>query len=310
VFAGAGVLGGGVLASAALVGALRPGSGVAVPGLGVYAGPGAKGVAAAAQFAAGTGRPLNHVLDFASAKDWTSISGPSWLLEPHEHQPATLEYSLPMMPETGPGTLASCARGRDDPHWRTLAEHLVGAGLANTIVRPGWEFNGSWYSWSAHGRVADYQGCFRAIVTAMRSVPGAHLRFDWNPNLGAAAIRAERAYPGDRYVDFIGVDIYDTRPWRELLDGDHGLAFWSRFAAAHHKPMAIPEWGLVPAAGNGRGDDPAFVDHMFRFMTDRDHHVAYEQYFDSGAGQNDHRLWPGFPRAANEFVTWMHTLGS
>ena len=92
--------------------------------------------------------------------------------------------------------------------------------------------------------------------------------------------------------------------WYDDLDGDHGLTFWSRFAAAHHKSLAIPEWGVVHGTErDGGGDDPAYVDHMFGFMTDPGNHVAYEQYFDAGSAVAEHRLGPGtiFPLSQAEF---------
>jgi hypothetical protein len=80
----------------------------------------------------------------------------------------------------------------------------------------------------------------------MRAVPGAQFKFDFNPNCGFGQFPAEKAYPGDEYVDYIGVDVYDqpwlpeTYPipadatakeiikrqkkvWNDLLRGNHGV---------------------------------------------------------------------------------------
>jgi hypothetical protein len=289
------------------------------PALGVYAGPGAKGVVGAAAFGTLSGSAPSAVLDFASSRDWAGITGPNWLLDPRVDSHARLEYSLPMFPGGDRYSLAACAAGAYDAQWQRTGRSLVEHRLADTIVRPGWEFNGSWYPWSAKGHLADYVGCFRRIVTTMRAVTGQHFAFDWNPNLGAGAFPAELAYPGDSYVDYVGVDVYDTSwshypsahpaqaraaAWRDDLDGDHGLAFWSRFAAAHHKPMALPEWGVTWLSnGHGGGDDPAFVDHMFGFMTDPANNVAYGHYFDWTSSAGDHKLTGStrFPASAAEY---------
>jgi hypothetical protein len=278
-----------------------------VPRFGVYTGPGADGVAAAREFERTTGAPLSQQLDFASADSWDGITGPSWLLDPHAASDRRLEYALPMFPDTG--SLRACADGRYDPHWAQLAHNLVGVGLADTIVRPGWEFNGDWYPWAADGHTEQYVGCFRHIVTTMRDSPRQRFRFDWNPTVGAAEFPAEQAYPGDKYVDYIGVDAYDTSSWQQLLDGDHGLRFWSRFAADHHKPLAIPEWG-VTGGGGGRGDDPRYIDRMFTFMTKPGNHVAYEQYFDVTSSVAAHGIDLGtpFPRSRDAFIDWMRKL--
>jgi len=289
------------------------------PVLGVYAGPATKGVAGAQVFASFAGSAPGGVLDFAATQDWAGITGPNWLLDPRVGSAARLEYSLPMLPDGSQYTLAACASGAYNAQWKATAQSLVKHGLTTTIVRPGWEFNGTWYHWSAKNDINGFVGCFRQIVTTMRSVAGQHFAFDWNPNIGANAFPAEQAYPGDAYVDYVGVDIYDTSwahypsanmtaaraaAWNDDLNGNHGLAFWSRFAAAHHKPMAIPEWGVTSLTnGHGGEDDPAFVDHMFDFMTDPANNVAYDHYFDWTSGAGDHKLTgtTRFPASAAEY---------
>jgi len=289
--------------------------------LGVYSGPDSKGVAGAARFGVLTGAAPGGVLDFGATDRWSNIAAPSWLIAPHAASAARFEYSMPMLPNGSQYTLAACAAGAYDTYWRAAATNLVAHQLSASIIRPGWEFNGDWYHWAAKNNIAGYIGCFRAIVTTMRAAAGQHFTFDWNPTLGKNAFPAELAYPGDAYVDFIGVDIYDTSwthypptatglavaqgaAWKDDLNEDHGLAFWSAFARTHTKPMAITEWGLVAMAnGHGGGDDPAFVDHMFDFMTDPANNVAYEHYFNTGTPTDDHVLTGAtkFPNSAAEY---------
>jgi hypothetical protein len=298
-----------VLVTAVALVVASPTTRTSTPRFGVYAGPGASGLAAAERFERTTGAPLAQVLDFAAADDWTGMTRPQWLLRPHSGSDLRLEYSLPMFPDAGDGSLASCAEGRYDRHWAELARNLVAARLADAIVRPGWEFNGGWYRWAAKGRAAEYVGCFRHVVTSMRAAAGSQFRFDWNPTVGAGEFPAEQAYPGDAYVDFVGVDSYDTSTWSTLLNGDRGLAFWSRFAARHHKSMAIPEWGVL-GGGGGRGDDPRYIDQIFAFMTNPGNHVAYEQYFDVDSSVGRHSIDPGtrVPKSRAKFLAWMRKL--
>ena len=59
---------------------------------------------------------------------------------------------------------------------------------------------------------ADFGGYFDQIVTAMRSVAGEKFQFVWNPDVGAfaeAGYNVTLAYPGNAYVNVIGVDAYD-----------------------------------------------------------------------------------------------------
>ena len=88
-------------------------------------------------------------------------------------------------------------------------------GKGNAYLRLGWEFDGNWFpSWAAQTPAAEanFGGYFDQIVTAMRSVPGENFKFVWNPDVGAFAepgYNVTLAYPGNAYVNVIGVDAYD-----------------------------------------------------------------------------------------------------
>jgi hypothetical protein len=84
------------------------------------------------------------------------------------------------------------------------------------------------------------------------------LRVIWNPQgAGSPDVpgnRPQAYYPGDRYVDVVGNDLYDIgfRPQWEAND---------RLYRAHpSKPYAFPEWGLWGI------DDPAFIRQMAKFV--------------------------------------------
>jgi hypothetical protein len=89
------------------------------------------------------------------------------------------------------------------------------------------------------------------------------------------------------------VDAYDWRwghpgispaaRWSWLLTQPQGLNWVASFAAAHGKPIAIPEWAMVPryvSRGGGGGDDPYYITAMLNWI--RTHNVAYASYFDHG----------------------------
>jgi hypothetical protein len=220
-----------------------------------------------------------------------------------------------------PVSLKDGAAGKYNRHFKQLAENLVANQLTDAVLRPGWEFNGGWYAWAAKGHAKEFAAYWRQIVTTMRAVPGTErLTFCWNPTLGDQDFPADQAWPGDEYVDFVGVDVYDetwnkdTYPWpatasaaeisarrRKVWDewimhSPRGLAFWTKFAQKHGKPLAIPEWGLNRRAdGHGGGDNPWFVERMHAFVTDRANRVAFHCYFDVNVPGEDHRhqLSPG-----------------
>src|SRR5205085_1396640 len=110
--------------------------------------------------------------------------------------------------------------------------------------------NGTWYrdSLGSTGReYALWRTAWRRTVFAMRSVPGAHFRFDWCINAAYRNIPMKAFYPGDDVVDIIGIDAYDgglanvapgRARWNRLFSQPLGLGAVRRFARAHKKPMS------------------------------------------------------------------------
>lgn len=295
------------------------------PDLGVYTGPGPKGVTGAADFGQWSGRKVAQILDFPPTATWSDITSPFWLFEPYRKAEPRLIFSLPLLTDDSDTTLVHCAAGDYNKQWTALANNLVSHELSDTTLRPGWEFNGTWYRWSAMGREKDFAECFRQVVQTMRTVSGQEFTFDWNPNLGPGDFPAEQAYPGDSYVDFIGLDVYDlswtvypTPPgmtasqarqqaWENILTGDHGLNFWVEFARTHGKPLSIPEWAVTwRSDGHGGGDNPEFIKNMMDFIENPVNQVRYANYFnnrDNATLAHDvRRRDTRFPDSATEFL--------
>ncbi|HSY15721.1 MAG TPA: hypothetical protein VK816_07020, partial [Jatrophihabitantaceae bacterium] len=175
----------------------------------------------------------------------------------------------------------------------SMARNLVAGGLGTAVIRLGWEFNLPYYRWSVASAAdaADFATAWRQIVTAIRGVPGERFSFDWSPSLSPAGINPALAYPGNRYVSDIGLDVYDwsevpgenaAQRWDGLVGTGYGLQWQATFAASRGKPVAFAEWGLVYASyapGYYGGDDPLFVQNMYNWF--RTHNTAFEDYFDS-----------------------------
>jgi hypothetical protein len=123
----------------------------------------------------------------------------------------------------------------------------------------------------------------------MKSVPGASFRFDRTINAWYRDIPHERYYPGDAAVDIIGIDFYDSGlsrrqgfanaddRWRMQFNLSNGPGELLAFAVRHHKPLSIPEWGLVKPDKGGAGDNPTYIDNMAAFV--RDNNVSYQSYW-------------------------------
>jgi hypothetical protein len=319
-----------IATAVALMSATASAATVPLPALGVYTGPGPKGISRAADFDQWSGRKVAQILDFPPTATWSDITNPSWLLEPHRHAEPRLVLSLPLLPDNPDTTLTRCAGGDYNKQWAALARNLMTYRLSDTTLRPGWEFNGTWYRWAALNAEEDFAECFRQVVQTMRTIPGQKFTFDWNPNLGPGTFPAERAYPGDAYVDFVGLDVYDLswtvypvpvgmttsqarqHAWENILAGDHGLNFWEEFAQSRNKPLSIPEWAVTwRSDGHGGGDNQEFVNNMLDFIENPANQVKYANYFNSRDNPNlahdIRKTDTRFPESAAEFLRRMRS---
>jgi len=243
--------------------------------------------ALAAAFGAWRGRPLDVVDDWSARSSWQDIVDPSWLYQRWSGSPYTMAFGVAMLPEHVSGvSLQACASGTYNAYWRQFGSVISSYGLGNSIIRLGWEFNGNWYVWQATDPTV-WAKCWRQIVTSARSTaPG--LQWDWNVNRGVSSGLADptQAYPGNAYVNIVGVDSYDSWPaattaagWQSQLNGKQGLNYWLAFASAHGKPLSVPEWGNVSSGTSAGGDDPQYVQDMKGFFAANAAHIAYEANF-------------------------------
>jgi hypothetical protein len=219
---------------------------------------------------------------------------------------------LPMLPTSG-GSIATGATGAYNSYFKSFASKLVADGQSTATIRLGWEMNGNWMLWQGQSNPTAWVAFWKQIVTTMRSV-APKLTFDWAPNVDVA-FDPTKLYPGDTYVDYIGISMYDqswayapsqsAQRWSELyngLYGTYGLAYFASFASSHGKKLNLDEWGMsYRCDGHGGGDDPYYIQQMYNFLTT--HNIGWETYFNNDPSSCEfHSINDGrFPQAAALF---------
>lgn len=260
-----------------------------------------------------------------SATSWSDWESPwitlsqygytSWVAEEPQNQLILAVDLIPSNLEDQSDPLTweqPCADGAYNDNATLLAKNLVAAGLGNSVIRLGDEMNGTWEV-DFMGTTTQEQGlwaeCFANEVTAMRAAPGGNFLFDWDPNAGKGGYPYANFYPGNAYVDIVGLDLYDVDSntpntsvtFSQLADEPFGLADFEAFAAAQGKPMSFPEWGLssVPS-----GDDPGYIDGMASAVANGN--FAFEAYFDGAGGANSEALGLGAstPLSLDAYQEW------
>ena len=202
----------------------------------------------------------------------------------------------------------SCAAGNFNNYATELGQNLVAAGLQNTVIRLGAEMNGAWEA-DFVGNTTQEQNlwatCFANEVTGLRQATGENFLIDWNPNAFNQNIPYANFYPGNAYVNILGLDQYDVSglssgpvTFAQLVTEPDGLNTFEAFAAAQGKPMSFPEWGLSTSPG---GDDPQYIDGIGSTVANND--FAFEAYFDAGSGSSM-ELGSSTPNSLVEFQKW------
>jgi Ca2+-binding RTX toxin-like protein len=216
-------------------------------------------------------------LDYETSIDYNLNS---WAHEGHD-----LTWTIPMFANSG--NLTTAATGAYDSYYVQAAQKLA-AGLSGTdpiYIRTGEEFNGTWFPWAAGGHEADYIAAYKHFVDAFRSVSD-RFKFEWNVAVGDNGSDPSKAYPGDAYVDVVGMDFYYNSAWdganadplaafNNMVTRKYGLQWLEDFAAAHGKPSAYAEWGVV---GDKMG---AYIEKAAEWFDA--HHVLYDNYWNSNA---------------------------
>lgn len=219
--------------------------------------------------------------------------------------------AVPMV--TAGGSLSECAAGRYDGYFRAIGEALAANGRPDTILSLGWEFNVTSWPWSAVRKEEDFKACWRRAVGVVRSV-APQARFAWTLASGNKLQDWRDAYPGDEWVDVIGVHYYDRWPptptqreWDAIASNPPdlrrrtGIETVVAFARERGKTFGVGEWAVSDGLFGG-SDNPLFIENMYGVFKRNADIVEYESYFNCG-DRNVYGVWPPSvnPRASEKY---------
>jgi Glycosyl hydrolase family 26 len=244
-----------------------------------------------AAFTTFLGRPPQYALDYLS--NGPEVTWADWLGSCNfvAGGYASTSYRLVLgLPSTAGATLAQIGAGNFDTYLAQCAQYLIANGEGNAIIRSFWEFNGGYYNWSPNGQpgfsATDFINAWIDIRTVFMAQPGANFQWFWCPAAGYGVGPTPNYYPGDAYVDYIGVDaywsVYDSanltqaQIWTNEYLGyyptfvnharQYAVLWAANFASQHSKPFAIGELGVgYEPSGYGAGDSNYFWDQLIPF---------------------------------------------
>lgn len=188
------------------------------------------------------------------------------------------------------GDFTDIQSGKRDADFTGVWNAYVQSGFNYLIIRPGWEMNGTWEPWSRgyngwdDNFYAAWRATFQHIIQNARNYAAAHagvtIESCWNPgymyNSTGGYGDYVKLYPGDAWVDHIGIDTYGAYSdgggapsSGPLFDSSTvpsaGTTFFSlkdaiAMAIAHGKPLCFPEIGGSPG-------DTTFPNNVKTVMT-------------------------------------------
>lgn len=158
----------------------------------------------------------------------------------------------------GSTNLADIAAGKQDAVIDAFAQKCKTFG-GRMFLRPWWEMNGTWYSW---GRSPSYVAAWRRFHDRVKAVAPL-VEFVWCPNtIWDAASDPAPWYPGDAYVDWVGVDGYNAAALKKTTWKSPYELFKSTYDRLRQigpgKPIAICE----TASTEGGGSKAAWITNL------------------------------------------------
>ncbi|MDR4945115.1 CIA30 family protein [Neobacillus cucumis] len=208
--------------------------------------------------------------------------------------------------------------------------------LIPVLFRPFHEQNGGWFWWGAKTTTtSQYVELYRYTVEYLRDKKGVHnFLYVYSPNgtFGGSKDNYLTTYPGDDYVDVLGMDQYDnqaapgTKAFLNNMVSD--LAMISKLADEKGKIATFSEFGYSPQGMKvtGNGDVNWFTDIMNAIKADPDaKRIAYMQtwanfglngnlfvpYHNAPNGLGDHELLSDFIKYYNDpYTLFLNEVGN
>ena len=243
--------------------------------------------------------------------------------------------------------------GQHDDVYRAVATHWRDGGFRELRFRISYEFDGNFMP-DNFGKddttLALWRQAFAHVAGVLHGVQGVRVLIVWNPaSINWAGHPVADAYPGDRFVDVISLDLYSRvypltlHDWSGQHDAPNaatwalsavnrvhfwdypGATQWSAtgsgwgltqalaFAGAHHKPFAISETGVgSPGPANGPSDDPQFPAYLRARLTDFQRSggtIDHVVIWDYDASDGKWRF-TGVPAKAATAAAWQRLIDS
>lgn len=150
-------------------------------------------------------------------------------------------------------SLEEIAAGRYDSYLRNAAALAKSMPFNEILIRFAHEMNGSWYGWS--GNPQAYVAAWRHVVTIFREEGATNVKWVWSPNVNYGSYPFAAYFPGDSWVDYVGLDGYNwgtagigANRWQSL--SQVFSSSYKELTQLSTKPVMITETSSSEAGGS------------------------------------------------------------
>jgi len=201
------------------------------------------------------------------------------------------------------------AEGQLDPYieaWGQIVNNILTEDTSKFIyLRLAHEMNGNWYPWSANSEQTpnDYINMWIHTSQVMSKIisNSSQVIWLWCPNnQDIGSYKAEQYYPGNQYIDMVGVDGYNdgaSQTWSkwsppsEVYDNMMGRI---NTLTSGSLPMTVPEFGTVAQTQHGNDDIQAknlWLEQTFSYFVSNN--VVMFAYFNIPCPTEDYPFFGG-----------------
>ncbi|WP_173076959.1 glycoside hydrolase family 26 protein [Phytohabitans rumicis] len=178
-------------------------------------------------------------------------------------------------------TLVDIAAGKQDHYILTFAESIRTLNLP-VVLTFAHEMNGDWYSWGRQNNSpADFVAAWRHIHGLFARAAVKNVIWAWTPNVinPMPNVKLKPYYPGDQYVDWVGMDGYYTHKGKKTFDTLFEPTM-KQIRAFTKRPFLIVETAAEP--GSSR---PAQIADLFEGIADRPDVLGLVWFNNDGSGK-------------------------
>ncbi|WP_052397187.1 glycoside hydrolase family 26 protein [Streptomyces sp. NRRL F-5123] len=185
-------------------------------------------------------------------------------------------------------SLKKIASGAFDAYIITFARQVKATGQP-VVLRFAHEMNGDWYPWSEQhsgNSPGDYVRAWRHVHDLFQAVGSTQVIWVWSPNVlrGTKNVALEPLYPGDQYVDWIGIDGYG---FGEKTAGEVLQPTVDTVRRFSRKPILLTETGSAPGP-----QQAGWTADLFRWIKSTPNVIGFVwfQHSQDEGGQYDYRF--------------------